>query len=320
MVPAFHTEKYGALEWSNGFLKDWKGKRLPGGEALSYSGAVGTIVVQETQHEEFLFRYFAVALRFPVSLVAPLEKGFQSYLAIKGNLNCRLNGGGELSLSEGRFLLFQSKAGEVEAQFEQGKECEFYSIVYYPSFYKEWRSLFPKISIGARIRRFFMQGAVHTSPPGSIDAITELFRKKIEPYLQSTFTYMKIKESLLLMLQEDNDPNPGQTARPRQVELAKAARTIITTNFGVHYTNIQLAEMLNVERSVLTKAFRRVYRQGMHEFLIQFRFEKAREMLVAGESIRNVADAVGYKSSATFSAQFRSFYGYSPLDLQNGQA
>jgi AraC-like DNA-binding protein len=223
-----------------------------------------------------------------------------------------------MQMDEGRFLLFHSRAGEVEAQFEKGKGCELCSIVYHPSFYREWRELFPKLKLIERVRRFFLPGIVIASPIGTLDAIKELFYQKIEPYLQATFTSMKIKQTLFLMLQQDKDPLHGQMATPRQKELAAAARAIVEKNIKLHYTNVQIAAMLNVERSVLTKAFRHVYDMGLHEFLIQLRFEKARELLLEGGSLQKVAAAVGYKHSTTFSSQFRKYFGYSPLDLQKG--
>jgi AraC-like DNA-binding protein len=257
-------------------------------------------------------------MRSSVSLFAPLEKGLQSYQAVKGNIHCRLNGKDDLLLEEGKFLLFDSKAGKVEAQFEEGKECEIYSIVYYPSFYKEWKNLFPRLKIADRLRRFLWPGTALSAPHGSIDAIRELFNKKIEADLQAIFTLMKVKESFLLMLQKDNSSEVQQDAKPRQVQLAKAALAIMLANIGERYTNVQLAEMLNVDRSVLTKAFRRVYGKGMHEYMIEYRFGKAKEMLLNEQSVEEVADAIGYKSASIFSAQFKKYYGYSVSDLLNG--
>jgi AraC-like DNA-binding protein len=67
------------------------------------------------------------------------------------------------------------------------------------------------------------------------------------------------------------------------------------------------------------KYFIRLFKASMgvtpHQFLVSCRMKKALSMLLAGTSVKEVAENVGYKESKNFSRAFRQKYGMTPSQV-----
>ena len=74
-----------------------------------------------------------------------------------------------------------------------------------------------------------------------------------------------------------------------------------------------LALQIGINRSYLTSIFRRQMGISPQEYLMQYRMDKAREMLLETDiSVQEIALRVGYDNPLTFSKIFKSYFGLSP--------
>jgi two-component system, response regulator YesN len=98
-----------------------------------------------------------------------------------------------------------------------------------------------------------------------------------------------------------------------------------TVDFIIQYVNehyaedigtSELAEKLYLSRNHVANIFRAATGETFTAYLIRFRMEKAREMIMSGKYlIYEVADRVGYKNVPYFSFLFKKHTGYNPSDL-----
>lgn len=74
-----------------------------------------------------------------------------------------------------------------------------------------------------------------------------------------------------------------------------------------------LAEYIGINRSYLTRSFKKEIGMSPQEFLINYRLEKAAGMLKNSEdSVNLIANKVGYMDQMAFSKAFKEKYGFSP--------
>ena len=298
----------------------WKGHRLPGCEPFSYEGRLGTLVVQQVAYPEFSLFFLQLQADRSFSLFAPLQKGWQSVLALKGKFPLLLQDK-EYFLSDGQFLFLRgANGGEMELQASAADSLQVWVARYQPPFYKRWLHLFPRLATSA----------AHTVFPGllaqplpahttTLTAVRDLFYEKYAPHLKPAFRHLKTGEQFFGLANTAHNPAQGRIGTLWEQAVANRAHDLIMQDIRVHHTNEEIAARLGVDRKALNKAFRQLYGLGMKEYLTWVRLERSRELLLQGWPLKKVAVMVGYKYAATFSYEFRKYYHYSPVDFQNGQ-
>lgn len=92
------------------------------------------------------------------------------------------------------------------------------------------------------------------------------------------------------------------------VKLVHQEKTIGNINLSVY-----LADKIHYEYSYLSSLFSEVEGTTIEKFYIQLRIERVKELLVYDElSLAEIADSLGYSSSAYLSTQFKQVTGLTP--------
>jgi len=96
----------------------------------------------------------------------------------------------------------------------------------------------------------------------------------------------------------------------------------VYTEQAVHYITkeymndisvVGIAEKIGITRSYLSKCFNATLKMSPKQFIIKYRMDKACELLKkSNKNITEIADAVGYSNSLTFSKAFKTYFGISP--------
>jgi AraC-like DNA-binding protein len=74
----------------------------------------------------------------------------------------------------------------------------------------------------------------------------------------------------------------------------------------------ELAHLCGISLRTLQRHFRREYQTTVSDWLCAFRLEQAREELLHGEGVKQVAYGLGYKQLSHFSRVFKERYGVPP--------
>lgn len=96
-------------------------------------------------------------------------------------------------------------------------------------------------------------------------------------------------------------------------EQAYLARRLLNQHYATPITIDQLSDEVALSPYYLIRLFRRIYKLTPHQYLIQLRLAKAKEMLRNSDvSITEICAAVGFESLGSFSTLFRKAAGVSP--------
>jgi AraC-like DNA-binding protein len=96
-------------------------------------------------------------------------------------------------------------------------------------------------------------------------------------------------------------------------EQAELARRLLDRNYATPITIKQLSDEVALSPYYLIRLFRRTYKQTPHQYLIQLRIARAKELLRSSDvSITEICANVGFESLGSFSALFRKTVGISP--------
>lgn len=108
------------------------------------------------------------------------------------------------------------------------------------------------------------------------------------------------------------DRCPGRTYGQRRQVFVRLQRVrhYLATNCSLEIDNRDLAHRANYSPSQFIRAFRNVYGETPHTFLVRQRLRRARELLHASPlAINEIAIASGFENASAFSRLFRRRFG-----------
>ncbi|EOL48835.1 AraC family transcriptional regulator [Enterococcus phoeniculicola] len=129
---------------------------------------------------------------------------------------------------------------------------------------------------------------------------------------------------MLVLILRSLEKEQGSTVTLELSKTAKRKQNIV--NHAIYYlenhhnqeiTLEQLAELLYVSPTHLSKIFKEATGVSPINYLIQVRLKHAKELLQNDQlTIRDVAQAVGYQDAYHFSKLFKKYYGVSPSQIE----
>jgi len=121
---------------------------------------------------------------------------------------------------------------------------------------------------------------------------------------------------LILLLRHILSDNPPQTGLMAGLADRKLALVFNALHLRpqLDWDLEQMAQEAGMSRARFAEHFRKVVGCTPNEYLTQWRLTLARKQLLAGESLKQVAPAVGYQSVAAFHRVFRSRFGQTPKE------
>ncbi|MCM1176011.1 MAG: AraC family transcriptional regulator [Blautia sp.] len=124
---------------------------------------------------------------------------------------------------------------------------------------------------------------------------------------------------LLLYLGEAKSGRGKETGRYRaeQVETVREVHDYLLQHMDKRVTIEELSQKYLMNPTTLKAVFKEVYGESLASHMKEHRMEKAAELLgKTGESIAQIAKAVGYGSQSRFSTAFKDVYRMLPLEYR----
>lgn len=159
----------------------------------------------------------------------------------------------------------------------------------------------------------FGEGALSFAAPVARDAaLARLLAETHETLCQENTGELE-QESALLVLIAGLAADPGDAAEPALAGAAVArARDYIDAHFAEAFGLATLAEVAGLSVFHLAHSFRKGCGFSPLAYRNQRRVSEARQMLLAGEPIAEVAAAVGFADQSHLTRQFQRIFGVSP--------
>lgn len=127
---------------------------------------------------------------------------------------------------------------------------------------------------------------------------------------------------LLLIIRQNVEPSHSQESYHFDSHFKSYAVNQIITYLDAHYNEKisldAIAQNMYLSSVYISKIFKDETGESPINYLIKIRLEKAKDMLVSSDydSIKKIANAVGYDDAYHFSKLFKKYYGVSPLHFR----
>jgi AraC-like DNA-binding protein len=136
--------------------------------------------------------------------------------------------------------------------------------------------------------------------------------------------YVKAKTIELLAIQLEqyeqflgiSQPDTLQSLKKEDVARMHQVRDIILANLNSPCSLIDLAHQVGTNDAYLKKHFKLVFGTTVYGYLKNIKMEQAREMLLDGKNVSEVAWQMGYKHTAHFTRAFKKHFGYAPNKIR----
>lgn len=79
----------------------------------------------------------------------------------------------------------------------------------------------------------------------------------------------------------------------------------------------QISQKAFLSRFHFHRLFRQIYKRTPHQYLIQKRLDKAKDLLSENKPVTNVCNEVGFESIGSFSVLFKKEIGFAPQYYRN---
>ena len=121
---------------------------------------------------------------------------------------------------------------------------------------------------------------------------------------------------------DDQQPNHRQVLlRKSDLDLIVSARNIMVSDLSRTITIPELAKEVGINTTKLKQGFKLVYHQTVNEYLRHQRLEEGKDHILEGQlSVKEIAERVGYRNPAYFSARFKERYGALPTEYLKHRA
>ena len=140
---------------------------------------------------------------------------------------------------------------------------------------------------------------------------------------QLTYCHDLIRQSNLMlllacMIQEfqENSADSQETSYPQNVYVEYAI-DYIDQNMGENIKISDIASYVGIDRSYLTKVFKKTMDLSPQEYLVNVRMNKAASLLTATSlPMHQISEQVGYNNPLAFSKAFKQKFGASPTNYR----
>jgi ligand-binding sensor domain-containing protein/signal transduction histidine kinase/DNA-binding response OmpR family regulator len=152
---------------------------------------------------------------------------------------------------------------------------------------------------------------------GSIDYITKPFdAKELQLKVKNTLTRKLALLSEIRNTTKNTDKHNVQYTTERDKNFIEKLNQIVEQNYiESDFSVEQLVDKIAMSERQLQRKLKALFNQTPAEFIRYYRLQKSKELLLAGKSISNVADLVGFNSSSYFSRSFKATFEQSPSEF-----
>ncbi len=158
---------------------------------------------------------------------------------------------------------------------------------------------------------------LHPAHPETIDDQFRAFLEKTEPLTNTRANALTVIGLYYELLAEFCAPLPLRD--PKKKDWYRKARAFIDRNFTTDIAVKDVVRMLLMDRTYISREFKRLAGTSMQSYIQDKRMAKACEFLRYSEmTINEIASSVGFRDYATFARLFKSKTGAAPGTWRTG--
>lgn len=132
-----------------------------------------------------------------------------------------------------------------------------------------------------------------------------------EPFFRE-FTDACLKRMVIRLIRDDETATEVANALPAASDMMPEMLLYIDRRFTEIKKLTEVSDAFGYSYEYFCRVFRERYSITPHRYLLGRRMAYARERLLSGSTVTEVAQTLGYSDPYSFSRLFKSFYGHSP--------
>ncbi|WP_316815923.1 AraC family transcriptional regulator [Pedobacter nyackensis] len=246
--------------------------------------------------------------------------------AIKGDVRCIYNRDETtfITINNQEHNLIAVPKGTKLAPYENTEAYEMVSINLSASFLSRYlpeaHPAFNRIK-NAKITKpiLFTERQLYITPEISV-ILNSIENSGHTGFCKRLFLESKVIELLVLQLSQfELSESSEQQSKLKKDDLDKMheVKEILITNVNSQLSLRTLAHMVGTNEFNLKKNFKSAFGTTVYGYLNQYKMEKAKAMLVEGDSkISEVSVKMGYKHATHFTSAFKKYFGYLPTKIK----
>jgi len=310
---------FGPLTIIDGIPAALSGYVIPGSKAFSAEADFGSFLLQLVELDGFSWIYSVCDIEKNVTFFISSPDSLSAlHIVLTGNYEQSIKEIGDIVLTENEFRLFFFADLNSNTFLKKNKRYTAIDIFYPVDFLLHTLSFYPAFDEFANNIR---QAKTSSIPPRSVfinaiimEWLYQLIHSPFSPSVRS-FHLNIIRNILPAVLAEASIINPGRhTMEMQQLEIIYAAKEFIDTHLSEHFSILDIAKRVGINKQDLKTKFKKIFGKGLFEYLLTTRLVIARINLEETfKPVKDIARSAGYKSPGNFSTAFRKKFGKSPM-------
>ena len=186
------------------------------------------------------------------------------------------------------------------------------SIKVFHSFFSQVAEIIPFLDEENKDKKYYLDKPL---TPSEILVLNQLFNDHNNNSLSALYVKGKVYELLSLYFNrnQDNDQACPFLDNEDNVEKIKKAKQIIIENISEPPTLQELADTIGLTLSKLKDGFKHIYGESVFNFLLDYKLEYARKMLLSKKhNVSEISLQIGYSTPSHFISAFKKKYGTTP--------
>jgi AraC-like DNA-binding protein len=210
---------------------------------------------------------------------------------------------------------------EIQLQWQAGEPLEIFELAISPETFLQYLPEDHPL-----YTRFFSSDLSRPLSPANLplsqvfsSMLYQILRCPLEGRYKRLYVKSKIIELLAYQLEQFEQLSAVSTQpalRKEEIDRMHQVRDIIMSNLDSPCSLIDLAHQVGTNETYLKKHFKLVFNNTVFGYMQNEKLAIAREELLQGKPVQQVADRAGYKHAAHFARAFKKHFGYPPTAIK----
>lgn len=186
------------------------------------------------------------------------------------------------------------------------------SIKTFHSFFSKVSGLIPFLKEENKDKKYYLDKEL---TPSEVLILNQIFKNQANKSLHELYLKGKIYEllSLYFNTNKDNAQSCPFLEDEDNVEKIKKAKQIVINNMADPPTLQEIADEIILSVPKLKEGFKHIYGETVFNFLLDYKLEFARKLLVSKKhNISEISNEIGYSTASHFISSFKKKFGTTP--------
>ena len=242
----------------------------------------------------------------------------QFHFSLQGDTTCFFNNRNySRDISEGKYQILYNPKQDLNIDIESKKGSFFICILisinrFHKLFYQDLDKI-SYLNIKDSVNKYYHEEEISDEIKLALNEIT-----KYETNSTKTNLYLKAKiyEIISLIFLKESKTNLEECpflASDETVRKIKLAKDIMIEEFASPPTLIELSDRIKLSLKKLKEGFKRIYGQPIYRYLLEYKMQRAKRMLLEDKyNVNEISMMFGYSNASHFIASFKKRFGITP--------